>query len=228
MIDLYHCTVQIKMQRIPHASDIVNGRKDLVRRPAASMTDHRDALLLQKIQRLHMAFHDLLRSSLNVEHEHAKAPLFCNRRIQLPQCSGRQISGIGRRLPALLLHLLVEALKILMRHIDLTAKLQALIREIQNLLHIRNHQCIGGHIFADKAVAPRLRKDQMKPFVLLLFIANGHGKSVHLDLHGEQAVRMQLMHLGNPRLHILFGKNILDREHRHIVSDLDTGFAFPT
>ena len=188
------------------------------------MINNRDTRPGENIERRIVFSHKIGRSALHVEDEHPKTPLLRDFRVELPQCAGRKISWIGCGLLSFRLLFFIEAVEILMRHIDLSAKLQRVKRKIDGFRDIRNHQRIRCYILPDKSVSARLGKPERKfSGIRILRVAKRHGEPVDFLFHGKLCSRMHLLHLVHPVGHVFFGEEILDREHRNIMCDLNAG-----
>ena len=121
---------------------------------------------------------------LDVEHEKGQAPFLCDGGVQLPEGPCRAVSGIGEGLFPQKLLFFIDSLKRCLRHIDLAAQLQVFDGPGQLYRHVRDHLCVGGHVFPEApAVASCDGRDQLP-----VFIAQRHGQPVDLRLHQEGGV----------------------------------------
>ena len=160
LVDFNDCSVNIVIQITAHITDLIYRSDDLLCRIAFSVKNNRYPMLLQDIHSLAMTFRQLLRPLLHIKYKHTKPTLLCNSRIQLPQCSCRQISWIGSQLLSRLFLLKIIAFKIFMGHVYFPAKLQGIIRQLYWPFHIRDHKRIGCHILTNQSISSGFCKNK--------------------------------------------------------------------
>ena len=168
-----------------------------------------------------MALHELVRSGLDVEGEEGEGALAGDPGIELSQRAGGEIAWIcGLLLPLFLLDP-VESVEGLTSHVDLSADLERRVGKREGAGNRRNRQRVGGDVLAGVSVASRLGEDERHPAGFLPAVSECHGETVDLRLDRKAAAGIGGQHLPDPVGDLLFRKEVLDREHRHCVSDLD-------
>ena len=154
--------------------------------------------------------------------EEAERPRRRDRRVVLPQRAGRGVARIGKELPAGLRLLAVEREEGGFGHVDFAAHLAHrrhafAFEPLRNVLQ-RFH--IGGDVLALGAVAARRAGDQRA-----VLVAQRHRQAVDLRLGGKRdlLVLRQTQKAADAADEIddvLFGKRVVERQHRHRVPDL--------
>ena len=142
--------------------------------------------------------------------------------ILLAQRARRRIARIGEDGVAGRLLPLVQRQKRLLGHVDLAAHLADVghVAALQLLRHVLQRADIGGDVLALGAVAAGRRGDE---FAAL--IAQRHRQPVDLRLGGEidplvVAELEEAADAADEIEHVLLGKGVVEREHRHRVADL--------
>ena len=186
------------------------------------MIDHRRPQRRQTIQRRRMTLQKFRRASLHIEYKVVQSPGLCDRGIQLPQGSCREIPGICRRPLSQRLHPFVKGLEGLVLHIDLAPQLEVITVQRQSLRHRRDHRRVLRHILADMPVSPGLRQGKRQSLFRRL-VPERHAESVNLLLHRKGSRGMQSMHSVYPFRHLFLGKHIFNRKHGHVMGHLHPG-----
>ncbi len=144
-----------------------------------------------------------------------------NGRIFLAQRAGGRVARIGEDGAAFRFLPLVEREEGLLGHVDLAAHLADLghVAALQLLRHVFQRADIGGDVLTLGAVASRRGGDE-----LAVLIAQRHGKPVDLRFGREidSVVRQfqESLDAAGEIDHVLLGKSIVERQHRHRVADL--------
>ncbi len=152
----------------------------------------------------------------------AERPRCGNRRVELTQRTGRGVSRINVERLAGLRLLAVEFEKRRLGHVDLAAHLadRRNALALEALRHVLQRADIGGDVLALAAVAAGRAGDEFS-----VFIAKRHGQAVNLRLSRKCdrfVIRkpQESADAANKIDHVLFGKRIVQREHRNSVTHL--------
>ena len=142
--------------------------------------------------------------------------------VLLAQRAGRRIARIGEDRVAGRLLPFVQREKRLLGHIDLAAHLADLrhVAAFEFLRHVLQRSDVGGDVFAHGAVAACGGGDEFAALV-----AQRHRQAIDLRLGAEAdaVVVAELEEAADARSkveHILFGKGVVERQHRHRMPDL--------
>ena len=151
--------------------------------------------------------------------EKAERPRRGDGGIELAQRAGGRVARVGEHLPAFRLLPLVERQEGLLGHVDLAAHLADLgdVASPKLLRHVFKRADIGGDVFALGAVAARGRGDELAGL-----IAQRHREPVDLRFGAEidplvVAELEEAPDAADEIQHILFGKCVVERQHRHRV-----------
>ena len=226
LVDLYDGAVEVVVQFAPHLADGFDGADHVIRGLTEAMHHHRDAGFRQAVHAGAVARRQGFRALLDVEDEHAQAPLLRDGGVQLAQGAGGQVPRVGGGLLPQLLHALVVALEIFMAHVDFAAERQDLVGQVQRQRDVRDDAGIGRHVFSDEPIAPGLCQNEPHGPVPVAAVGDGHGEAVHLDLHRELCPGVACVDFFDKGADRVEFEDVFDGQHGDGVGHLDAGLPF--
>ena len=165
-----------------------------------------------------MGPHEFSRSVLYIENEKRKSPLPRHLRVKLSERARCTVPRVRERFFPISLLPLVRLCKILTGHVDFPPDFQISGHSGKRLPDIRDDPGIQRHILSDHPVSAGLRENKFS-----VLVAERHRKPVDFLFHTEFCVRMKFSDRIYPFNNIFLIKDVLDREHGHVMGHSDAG-----